>query len=344
MHQEILDKLICPVCQSEKDLKLHVFHAKTENIVKDGLITCISCKTWYPIQDQLLEFLIPELQYQEDVQAFYTQYQTEIEALGLKPNEIKVASVKEQQKQRDHYDNFEKSGKINYDDFEKLPFWIANDQFIFKKWEKQQSQKEGWMLDVGCGNGRSAERLTAPYLNVIGIDIAKNMIRKAIDRANKNGKIKHQTFLVGDATNLPFKKEQFHYAITSGVLSQLPNIQQTCSEIQRTLVPEGIYFGLENNKSLFRILFDILNKIFSIWKNEKGKEPEVSEELLKKWHGDNPITIHSYTSVFLPPHIFNWLGARNAEKLIQLTNNIFYLFGMKKHGGLIIFDVQKLAQ
>ena len=44
----------------------------------------------------------------------------------------------------------------------------------------------------------------------------------------------------------------FDYVLIYGVLHHLPDAGFACREVARTLKPGGIYFGLENNETIFR--------------------------------------------------------------------------------------------
>ena len=345
MLKSLLPKLLCPVCSSQSDsLTLEVFNEGDDDHVQDGVIICGRCKAWYPIEDELLEFIPLSLMYADDVQKFYERFKTKLSELNIsyvelsdKPDEYEV-----QLKQREHYDDWAEDDKLSYDDFEMLPFWIANDQAVYNRWKKLQKNDTGWLLDVGAGNGRSAVRLTSQEITVIGIDISKKMLTKAVRRSKESGVHATRSFMVGDATSLSFVNESFDYAITSGVLSQLPNVNKTCSEIQRVLRSGGIYFGLENNNSMFRGIFDLLAKMIGIWKNETGSEPVISHKMLEDWHSAHKTKINSLSSIFLPPNLYNFGGPKLAYKLLKFTDAIFYAFGLKNHGGLIIFDIEKL--
>lgn len=71
------------------------------------------------------------------------------------------------------------------------------------------------ILDVGCGTGLFRDCFKGQYT---GIDINGNYIQQA--RLKKSG-----TFIVGDATNLPFDDEMFDLIFTLGVLHHLDNEQ-----------------------------------------------------------------------------------------------------------------------
>jgi len=323
---------------------LHIFNEGTDNHVQDGAIICGDCKAWFPIEDDLLEFIPHSLMYSEDIQRFYDRFKIELGNLNVStiPSSEKTSEYAGQLKQREHYDDWAEDDKLSYDDFEKLPFWIANDQAVYNRWKKLQKDPNGWLLDIGCGNGRSAVRLTSPEITVIGIDISKKMLAKAVKRSKESGVHATRSFMVADGNKLSFKNDNFDYAITSGVLSQLPDVKQTCTEIQRVLKPGGIYFGLENNKSMFRGIFDMLSKLIGIWKNETGSEPVISRKMLEDWHSLSKTRINSLSSIFLPPNLYNFGGPKLAYKLLKLTDAIFYALGLKNHGGLIIYEIEKL--
>ena len=44
----------------------------------------------------------------------------------------------------------------------------------------------------------------------------------------------------------------------------------TCREVERVLKPHGVYFGRENSQFAFRVVFDLLQKLRSLWHEEAG--------------------------------------------------------------------------
>ena len=85
----------------------------------------------------------------------------------------------------------------------------------------------------------------------------------------------------------------------------------------------------------------MLSKLIGIWKNKTGNEPVISHKMLEEWHNGSPTKINSRSSVFLPPNLYNIIP-KLACNLLRMTDGIFYAFGLKNHGGLIIFDIEKL--
>ncbi len=97
-------------------------------------------------------------------------------------------------------------------------------------------------LEIGCGNGHISKYLAGKYnLNVTGTDVDPDMIQLA----NQDiGELKNIRFMEMDATNIPFKENDFGIVLSFGVLHHISNWQNVLSEISRVLKPEGYFiFG-----------------------------------------------------------------------------------------------------
>ncbi|MCP4439127.1 MAG: class I SAM-dependent methyltransferase [Aureispira sp.] len=291
---------------------------------------------WFPIHENIPELLPTDLLYPATLAYFKEHYTAKIEELGLK-FPVLSDDEKGQLAQRNHFDSFSEDENFSYDDFENLPFWIAVDEYV-KNYYNLAEQKDCFVLDVGCGNGRSIERFIPDNADIIGIDISRKMLKKAIGRT----KTANALLMVGDATHPPFVDDCFDFCVTSGVLSNLPDPRQTCQSIYSMLKKGGIHLGLENNKSIFRLPFDILNSITSIWKNEKGKEPELNAKTIKDWYSNTDIEISSESMVFLPPQMFSKTSVEAAKKRLRKSDKFFKSIGFSKQGGLITFKVKKV--
>ena len=92
------------------------------------------------------------------------------------------------------------------------------------------------VLDVGCGNGDLIEKLNKifPNINFLGIDIDKNLIKKANKR-----KLNNCTFMTCNFINL-VKKKKFDIVIASGLISFFSDYKKPLKRL--------IYF-LKNSKS-----------------------------------------------------------------------------------------------
>jgi ubiquinone/menaquinone biosynthesis C-methylase UbiE len=70
------------------------------------------------------------------------------------------------------------------------------------------------ILDLGCGDGNTAIPAAKLHANVVGVDIASNLVDAGNARAKKEG-LSNCSFQVGDATNLnELKNESFDLSIS----------------------------------------------------------------------------------------------------------------------------------
>jgi len=94
--------------------------------------------------------------------------------------------------------------------------------------------KEGDLfLDCGCGVGPLSKVLTDRGKNIVGIDIEPRAVKVA------SSQIKRASFLVADATHLPFRDEIFSNVVCSAVLEHIPDDRKAFSEMQRILKSSG---------------------------------------------------------------------------------------------------------
>jgi len=87
---------------------------------------------------------------------------------------------------------------------------------------------DGALLDVGVGTGRFAAPLTKLGIDVVGIDLAKNMMAKAREKGFDN-------VVMASATEMPFRDGAFESATMVHVLHLIPDWQKALSELSRTV-------------------------------------------------------------------------------------------------------------
>lgn len=346
MLVDLFPKLQCPNC-GNIHLELDVFDMGENNHVNNGVIQCRECDTWYPIEEELLEFIEPAMMYQEDVNRFYQAHRAKFQELNIPPMDFdrfnKGDNKGQQEEQRQHFDDFATDDKMSYDKFENLPFMKALTGILYDVW-KTKTKNDEWLIDIGSGNGNSAFKMCRPEFTVVGMDISKNMLKRAVQRSKENGTHAGVSFFLGDANKLPVQDGSFNYAVTAGILSNLPDPRKTSLQLYRIIGVGGIHFGSENNKSIFRGLFELLMKLLPTWKNKKGEFPEVSQKDLEAWYEGQHVEINSFSSTFLPPHVYNILGTGISKWFLPLTDKLFRIIPYLKHqGGLIIFEIRKKA-
>jgi len=94
------------------------------------------------------------------------------------------------------------------------------------------------VLDVACGTGNQSIPAARSGADVIGIDIAPNLLEQARERAqNENLKI---TFVEGDAEQLPYDAAQFDVVLTMFGAMFAPRPERVASEFLRVCRPGGL--------------------------------------------------------------------------------------------------------
>ena len=350
MLKSLPSKLFCPTCgDPDAQLRPHVFREGENGHICDGILLCNGCACWYPIAADVLELVPPALLYRGDLTAFERRFRSELKALGLAPasSGSAVAGEKpayvDQIKQREHFDNYAEGLKPGFVDYPQSPFWRAAAHRFMNHWRRAIRKPDAWILDIGCGMGVNSLPL-ADQLTVIGFDISKGAVRRVTEEARRQNLMGTTTFFVGDGASLSIKPETFDYAQTIGALHHLPNPEQALRKIQEILAVGGIYYGVENNKSAFRGIFDLLMNIKPLWIEEAGAEPLISAEMINSWVAGLPARVTSETSVFLPPHVFNPLGPSLASSLLEVSDCICARIPwLRDQGGQILFMVEKLA-
>jgi len=107
---------------------------------------------------------------------------------------------------------------------------------------------KGRILDNGCGIGNHFEEIDNGdrALDVCGLDIAENMIRKAAIRIPKT--------VLGDSQYLPFKESQFDVVFSRSLLHHLPQPSLSIEDIDRVLKENGEAVFADTNASFLSIL------------------------------------------------------------------------------------------
>ncbi len=97
------------------------------------------------------------------------------------------------------------------------------------------------ILDVGCGGGKTVERLSklSPKGKVYGIDYSELAVKKSV-KCNKKS-IKHGRVQIdhGSVSNLPYKDETFDLITAVETYYFWPDKINDLKEIKRVLKPDG---------------------------------------------------------------------------------------------------------
>jgi ubiquinone/menaquinone biosynthesis C-methylase UbiE/uncharacterized protein YbaR (Trm112 family) len=331
---DLLDVLVCPACRAAPLRREPVSP-------EDAVCWCTSCLRWYPQENGLLELLVEGLAYGDDRRRFWEAHEEPLRALGLAaPGGEHGADGREAEilHQQEHFDWYADNERQTYSQYERLPFWQALDAMTFDRWRSQITPGSR-VLDVGCAQGRSTFKLVSPNVDVVGFDISKSLVREALDRVVPGARV---TFFVGDATSLPFADESFDYALTYGVLHHLPEPARICREIARVLRPGGTFFASENNRTVFRSVFELLQRLRPQWYEEAGEFAQISRTQLAGWLEGAGLSPSIHTSVFVPPHALNRVSIGLAGRVLRSTDSVAGAIpGLRGNGGLVVAEAVK---
>ena len=352
MNTNVLDTLLCPTCGSTS-LSSRTLEGSAADI-REGIVWCEN-RDWFPIEQRVLEFVPQELQYREDRIDFQKKHATELNELGLLDGRGAATRARASEEvdlihvQQRHFDWYAENERQAYNAYAAMPFWRVVDERTFAAWNAkiQKACRTGSdakrLLDVGCAQGRSALMVAQPGVHVIGFDISKSMVRQAYqnfrDASSGDG---WNDFIVADGCRFPFRSGVFDYALVYGVLHHLPDPGAACREIVRVLKSGGTYFGSENNRTIFRSVFDLLQRFVPAWHEEAGTQPLIGSRDLDRWFSGTGLTIKTSATVFIPPHVVNALGINAGGFLLDAGDAMLRAIPfLKDQGGLILVQGTK---
>lgn len=125
----------------------------------------------------------------------------------------------------------------HFDD-EPLGFWDRHGRGAVDRLHLQPGEK---VLDVGCGTGASAlpaAKLVGPQGEVVGIDIAENMLVRARAKAHRAG-LTNARFDFVDMADSGFASDRFDGVVSVFSLFFVPDMERQLAELWRLLKPGG---------------------------------------------------------------------------------------------------------
>lgn len=338
MRSDVVAKhLLCPSCRAH-GLDVVSFEGGGPE-VRQGVAVCQGCREWYRIEDGLLELLVRRLQDQSKREAFQMRHRAKWGGWTASARAATAAEGDEHKlEQREFYDE----DAIPYESHMiKLPFWSAFDRTFL---DEIRSHGGGLLVELGCGTGRMSLNVAKEFDVVLGFDISESMVKTAIKKRDSFSPPRSNAhYFIGDAENVPVKTGQADFVLFSGILHHIGAPKDAIRDGARVLKPGGRCLGVENNRSVFRPVFDLLMHVSKLW-NEKAHEDHfiLSGREIQHWLSEAGFEAQAWTSVFLPPHVFNLFSTDRAERLLRSSDVKFRrLPWLKNQGGLVLFAGRK---
>jgi ubiquinone/menaquinone biosynthesis C-methylase UbiE/uncharacterized protein YbaR (Trm112 family) len=345
MHADLTSLLRCAACD-RSGLRLHVFSEFAPSVCEEGVLACQDCRRWFPIADLVLELLPDALADTEVRRAFGERHAGRLAELGLlEPDETASdagGAFEVQAAQRRYFDDVAvREDRFGYRNFMRSSFWRAQDARMFARW-LPQIEPGALVLDVGCGDGRTTFQL-AGRARVVGFDLSSEQVRRAVERARREGVLDRFTFFVGDASTFPIADRAADYVLMDGVLHHLPEPARALQETARVLREGGCYFGKENNDTPVRPLFDWLQRVRPLWFEEAGPSPVISVAAIKQWGEEAGLSLAVESEVFLPPHAFGRLDAERTRRVLDATDRVCRSIPrLSGWGGILVIEGKRV--
>ncbi|HTX43458.1 MAG TPA: class I SAM-dependent methyltransferase, partial [Methanocella sp.] len=96
-----------------------------------------------------------------------------------------------------------------------------------------------YVLDVGCGMGKTSCKLAAMGCSVTGVDIMPRMIEESRSRARRTGVADRTTFLQCDARSLPFGPDTFDAVVVESVTVFMDDVEKAIEGYHRVVKKGG---------------------------------------------------------------------------------------------------------
>lgn len=197
-------------------------------------------------------------------------------------------------------------------------------------------REDALVLDIGCGNAVMLPFILKKGAYYRGVDISEKLIGIARERYARDIKDGKADFSVGEATELPFRDEEFDTVISFAVLHHIPSPElwkKFFSEMRRVLRPHG--------KAMLTV-WNLLND----WAEERfetGAQLEKAEDgnVMVPWRGTPGCLINRFVHQFSKGELIAL--AEEAGFIIVEVENYDRAGNRTSNGEEIVIELRKIT-
>lgn len=234
----------------------------------------------------------------------------------------KINSQKIIEKTRDDYDLIAKEWDLSRNRASQIKINLISEVKLENK-----------VLDIGCGNALMFPFILEKSAFYSGLDISEKLIEIARKKYSKEVKQKKAELVVGQATDLPFKDNEFDFVISFAVLHHIPS-----KELRKKFFEEIKRVSKLNAKVkiiVWNLLSDWANKRFNIKSQLNGKQ---NGDILIPWKATQGEIIDRYYYQFSKKELL-FLAKDTGFKNIEI--NFFDRAGKKmKNGEEMVLEIE----
>jgi ubiquinone/menaquinone biosynthesis C-methylase UbiE len=137
------------------------------------------------------------------------------------------------------------------------PFRLIRRRFVGKL---KRYPTEGTITDVGCGPGYLLQLIAkeCPAIQLVGVDISRNMLERAEANFESQGLVGRVEFKEGSADHLPFENQTLDIIVSTLTLHHWADPRAAFNEIYRVLKPGGKLLVLDLMRDAPRLFFWVI--------------------------------------------------------------------------------------
>jgi ubiquinone/menaquinone biosynthesis C-methylase UbiE len=334
MLTEILRFLSLPESDSQYELKS--IHIDSENEIEEGYLLNVNTNDWYRIENCILDLRPIGLQNREKTIAFAKRHNLYIQ-------ELKNDKKKYYDDQTTQIDFFKNDSKVYDETVTNLPFYRMFDSLYQQKFI-ESIPLNSCIIDIGGGTGRQSIPIALRGHQVILTDISEEMLTIAVKKAIEKKVKSLITFVLCDASELPFRSSLFDVAVCFGSLHHMPDAGLVIMEASRVVKDSGQWFSIDPHNSPARIIFDLAMKLKKLYDEVAADDIHLDKKTLSNMLIKAKFKPKIVYSTYLLPHIMNFLPFRFGRFIIYLTDLFFgNIPFLNRFGGIIIAHGKKLS-